>query len=926
MNNSNSDSDIQSCNSDSFISDIQSCDSDSFVSDDEISTTSTSSTCSRDIIKQSDLDLAIENERNSHDKVINNYYTKIQEANYTLQTCSEKEKPRIKGQLFEYVCAIIMNVKRFNDVDTSIKYYYDLPKSDYDPQSAGVDLMDSANKVFYQCKKYDKTTLTNRDLGTFYRTLINFTQCDSKEFNEFKYVLLISEDTKCLVKEIKDVLSIKVISNKLYDSVIDTARSYVPAIPPNVANLSNELYDYQQNIIKLMEQNDKYSFQLPCGSGKSHLIMKYAITHNERIAILVPTISIAQMYCERMNIPVNKFFTGQKCSEENNVSIVVYKSSAKLKKQYDTIIVDEAHHYLKNAHGIQNCKSKKLFLFSATLDEKECRKLTDNNYYVLSQIECINRQRILDFNVYVHCIGNIDKKAALVKTLQKYWEYQHVIIYCRRVEEINEIYTLLNKSNISATYVSSDLGQSQNQANIKAFSEGKYRVIINCEIINEGIDIKGCETCMFYSKKESYVQIIQCIGRTQRISENKLHGNVVLLSNNPEKDLSVFLNKINKQYVVDNKRNYCKYKVNLINDIECTDDSVNVDEIMYEYERYIYEDVYMTNKKLELCKEFFKEFKRLPKHMEKIKNFNIGFFINSIKQGNYPKLKQQVEKIFEQEINANTQISDEDKLNLCKEFFNKYERLPTDREEYNKWKIGSFITSIKRGNNSQLKSQVEEIFHQEIKFNRKIVKISDEDKLNLCKEFFNKYERLPSRFEKFKDFNIGGFITGVKQTTNLHLKQQLEEIFHQEIKVVRKVKRTSTNYSNDDKLNLCKEFYNLHKGLPKQGDKIKDFKIYIFINGIKRGQNSQLKPQVEEIFHQEIKVENHVNIIPDEEKLNLCKEFFNKYKRLPKQNEVYEKWNIGGFISHLKGGRNKHLKSQVEEIFHQEIKAVKKTV
>lgn len=160
--------------------------------------------------------------------------------------------------------------------------------------------------------------------------------------------------------------------------------------------------------------------------------MKYAITHNERIAILVPTISIAQMYCERMNTttPVNKFFTGNNYIEENNVSIVVYNSSTKLQKHYDTIIIDEAHHYLTNAHSIQNCKSKKLFLFSATLDEKECRKLTDNNYYILSQIECINRRRILDFNVYVHCIGNIDKKVALVKTLQKYWEYQHVIIYC----------------------------------------------------------------------------------------------------------------------------------------------------------------------------------------------------------------------------------------------------------------------------------------------------------------------------------------------------------------------------------------------------------------------------------------------------------------------------------------------------------------
>ena len=730
--NNNSESDIQNYNSDSFISDIQSCDSDSdilscdsdsFISDDEISTTSTSSssTCSRDKIKQSELDLAIENERNSHDKVINNYYTKIQEANYKLQTCSEKEKPRIYGQLFEYVCAIIMNVKLFDDVEPLIKSYYLLPNKDRSPQSAGVDLMDSVNKVFYQCKNYKNTVLTHRHLGTFYRTIINFTRSDSKEFKEFKYVILIGEHTKHHIDEIKDFLSIQVISNKMIEDVLKTAQAYVPTIPPNVANLSNELYDYQQNIIKLMEQNDKYSFQLPCGSGKSHLIMKYAITHNERIAILVPTISIAQMYCERMNIPVNKFFTGQKCVEENNVSIVVYKSLAKLQKQYDTIIVDEAHHYLTDAHGIQNCKSKKLFLFSATLDEKECRKLTDDNYYVLSQIECINRRRILDFNVYVHCIGNIDKQAALVNTLQKYWEYQHVIIYCSTKDEINDIYTLLKKSNISATYVSSDLGQSDNQANIKAFSEGKYRVIINCEIINEGIDIKGCETCMFYSQTDSYTKIIQCIGRTQRVSENKLHGNVVLLSNKPEKDLSVFLNKINKQYVVDNKYNYCKYKVNLINDIECTDDSVNIDEIMYEYERYIYEDVYMTNNKLELCKEFYSIYKRLPKNREVYKDFKIGSFVAKLKQGQNSQLKPQIEEIFQQEIKADKKISDEDKLNLCKEFFKAYQRLPKRTEIYKDFKIGYFISNLKRSKNSQIKPQVEEIFHQKINAVKKTV-------------------------------------------------------------------------------------------------------------------------------------------------------------------------------------------------------------
>lgn len=147
-----------------------------------------------------------------------------------------------------------MNVKLFDDVEPLIKSYYLLPNKDHSPQSAGVDLMDSVNKVFYQCKYYKRTVLTHRHLGTFYRTMINFTHFDSKEFKEFKYVILIGEDTKHHIDEIKDVLSIQVISKKMIEDVLKTAQAYVPTIPPNVANLSNELYDYQQNIIKLMEQ------------------------------------------------------------------------------------------------------------------------------------------------------------------------------------------------------------------------------------------------------------------------------------------------------------------------------------------------------------------------------------------------------------------------------------------------------------------------------------------------------------------------------------------------------------------------------------------------------------------------------------------------------------------------------------------------
>ena len=193
-------------------------------------------------------------------------------------------------------------------------------------------------------------------------------------------------------------------------------------------------------------------------------------------------------------------------------------------------------------------------------------------------------------------------------------------------------------------------------------------------------------------------------------------------------------------------------------------------------------------------------------------------------------------------------FTDEDKLNLCKEFFSEYQRLPKHNEVYKDFNIGSFINCLKCGNNSLTNQQVAKIFEQEIRA-VKVVKISDEDKLTFCKEFYNEFKRLPKRCEIYKDFNIGCFIQHIKHCNNSQLKQQVEEIFHQEI---HDIKRT-VKISGEDKLNLCKEFYKAYQRLPKITEVYKDFKIGKFIQNLRYGNNSQLKQQVEEIFHQEIK-------------------------------------------------------------------------
>ena len=171
--------------------------------------------------------------------------------------------------------------------------------------------------------------------------------------------------------------------------------------------------------------------------------------------------------------------------------------------------------------------------------------------------------------------------------------------------------------------------------------------------------------------------------------------------------------------------------------------------------------------------------------------------------------------------------------------------------------------------NSHLKEEVENIFNTKIEVTKKLEsnkKINDNEKIELCKEFYNEYKRLPTSTEKYKDFNIGNFISNLKQGKNSHLKEEIENIFNTKIEANKQL-------SDNEKIELCKDFYNKYKRLPTKRENYKDFKIGIFIDGLKKGKNSHLKEEIENIFHAKIEAK-HIDLKDDNEKIELCKEFY----------------------------------------------------
>lgn len=313
--------------------------------------------------------------------------------------------------------------------------------------------------------------------------------------------------------------------------------------------------------------------------------------------------------------------------------------------------------------------------------------------------------------------------------------------------------------------------------------------------------------------------------------------------------------------------NICREFYDLYHRLPCNNETfkgVNIGEFIKSIRRGKYPEIKeivesIFNKKIKLyckftrsddeliniCKQFYNEFKRFPKSDEKYNGFCIGSFMDGLKRGRHNNIKHIIEEIFNIPIVVKRNIKRLQEvtiIDLCKQFYNEYHRLPYQKERYKNWNIGIFVQGLKYSKNKYLKKKIEEIFQQAIVVRNR--KVEDEEMLNKCREFYNEFHRLPTRVEIYKGWCIGTFIQGLKNNRNKHLKQQVEEIFQQEINIQYRM------YRMDDEIivDKCKKFYQQFKRLPELNEMFEDWKIGIFIQEVKDGKHIFIKNILENIF------------------------------------------------------------------------------
>lgn len=164
------------------------------------------------------------------------------------------------------------------------------------------------------------------------------------------------------------------------------------------------------------------------------------------------------------------------------------------------------------------------------------------------------------------------------------------------------------------------------------------------------------------------------------------------------------------------------------------------------------------NQNLNILKEFYVKFGRLPKVNEQLNVIKIGYWLFHQR-----KINRKSNLSFEKII-ALKEISEDifndlndiwyNKLELLGKFYKEFGRLPYQEEIYENVKIGSWL-GTQRGLLKKNELNVERT-KSLLKISDNIFKYYDDtwnDRLSILQEFYDKFGRLPTREEIFSNIN-----------------------------------------------------------------------------------------------------------------------------------------------------------------------------
>ena len=346
----------------------------------------------------------------------------------------------------------------------------------------------------------------------------------------------------------------------------------------------SSLRDYQQEnkqiIYDAWSRTNSVMLQMPTGTGKTRLfvsiikdIFQYCRDKGSsaKILIMVHRTELIDQIDHTLNVHYKLEHGIIQAGEKEVKTLPIQLASVQTlsrrldnwtDKEFDFIIVDEAHHVKAESYQkiIKAFPHSKLLGVTATPVRLDGRGFTDtfeelivspnvwsfiNNgylsdyeYYSIPRNSFIQKEinEIKKFSQGDYAESELERvcdnghiRAQVVNTYLKFAKGKKGIVYTINKAHNYNLALQFNENGISAIAIDSDTPKELRERYIEQFKKGEYKIICNVNLFTEGFDCPDIEFVQLARPTKSLALYLQQVGRGLRISEGK--GKALFLDN-----------------------------------------------------------------------------------------------------------------------------------------------------------------------------------------------------------------------------------------------------------------------------------------------------------------------------------------------------------------------------------------------------------
>lgn len=273
-------------------------------------------------------------------------------------------------------------------------------------------------------------------------------------------------------------------------------------------------------------------FVSPTGSGKT-LIARLLATSNE----IRDTLGINEkmkadperkvrviMIANAHRLLEQAVETFQGCDDVELICVSAFSdiSSELIEEGWDLTFIDEAHHEAMASiqRLLEYIKEKPLFGLTATPNRGDGLMLKFERFiYSISKEEAIKRKFISAPKINSILDPNGNDKVGIAKDVfsNHMHEMGQTLVYFKTSRECRDFHEFLLSKGATSFHLENE---SDMEYAISLFEEGEIQFLINCKMMGQGVDVKGCTDVFLARTFNSAAEKEQYIGRSIRIDSS----------------------------------------------------------------------------------------------------------------------------------------------------------------------------------------------------------------------------------------------------------------------------------------------------------------------------------------------------------------------------------------------------------------------